>query len=118
LSLGMLLAGLLDVDIPLSQLRADLRVPQVLTAEVPVPFAQMGATMRLLRDTLEASAQTLITVDGLRVSDGDAFWLIAPDPQEPLVRLYSSHPDPSEARHQLEALRTKVLAARDHMAAS
>jgi len=116
LTLGMLLAGLLDTGVPLSQLRADLRVPQVLTGEVPVPFSQMGATMRLLRDTLEASAQRLITIDGLRATDGDAFWLVAPDPQEPLVRLYSSHPDHDDARHQLEVLRTQVLASRDHMA--
>ncbi len=113
-SLGYLLSGLEHVRQPLSRLRRAIKVPKVHVDEIPVSYAQMGYTMRELRAQAEAeSHEHLIAIDGIRLSDHDRFWLVAPDQQEPLLKVWVSDEDESAATATIAKLHQQVRSIRD-----
>ncbi len=113
-SLGYLLSGLEHVRQPLSRLRRAIKVPKVHVDEIPVSYAQMGYTMRELRAQAEAeSHEHLIAIDGIRLSDHARFWLVAPDQQEPLLKVWVSDEDESAATATIAKLHQQVRSIRD-----
>jgi mannose-1-phosphate guanylyltransferase/phosphomannomutase len=114
ISLEILLAGLAERDARLSELRRSVPTYQVAADEVPVPYALMGHTMRQLRSFAEARYRdSLTTIDGVRVEGTDWFWLVAPDHQEPLVRLWVGAKTDQDAAERLSELKMKVAVMRD-----
>ncbi|MGC9154839.1 MAG: sugar phosphate nucleotidyltransferase [Ferrimicrobium sp.] len=113
-SLAYLLSGLEHVRQPLSRLRRGIQVPKVHVDEISVSYAQMGYTMRELRTRAESdSNEQLIVIDGIRVGDGDRFWLIAPDQQEPLLKVWVSDDDDAAANAMIAKLHEQVRTIRD-----
>jgi phosphomannomutase len=113
-SLGYLLSGLEHVRQPLSRLRRSVTVPKVHVDEIAVSYAQMGYTMRALRTWAEADPHAeLIAIDGIRVSDKDRFWLIAPDQLEPLLKVWVCDNDDVAASAMIATLHERVRVIRD-----
>lgn len=113
-SLGYLLSGLEHVRQPLSRLRRAITVPKVHVDEIPVSYAQMGYTMRELRAQAETEPhEHLIAIDGIRLCDHDRFWLVAPDQQEPLLKVWVSDEDEAAATAMIARLHQQVRSIRD-----
>jgi len=116
-TLGLALEALAAQQIDLATVIERTPPETTLADGVPVPYGLLGATMRALRALAEAHHPTeLVATDGLRAQFGDRYWLLAPDPQEPVVNVVVGAQDPEAARADLAMLRGEVATRRDEAA--
>lgn len=113
-TLGLILEALATTGTDLAHVIDRTPAETTVAEAVPVPYAVLGATMRGLRTFAEEQGPVeLVATDGLRAQFQDRFWLLSPDPQEPVVTVIVGAADPEVAKDDLAVLRTAVAARRD-----
>jgi mannose-1-phosphate guanylyltransferase / phosphomannomutase len=73
---------------PVSELVAELPRPTLAHRALPCPWSRKGLVMRLLNEQLAATRQ-LDLMDGVKAYDERGWVQVLPDPDEPLVHLYT-----------------------------
>jgi mannose-1-phosphate guanylyltransferase/phosphomannomutase len=86
-SLCKLLELLAPVRRPISELVADLPAPTLVHRQLQCPFALKGLVMRVLTERLKG--RRLDLTDGVKVFERRGWVQVLPDPDEPLLHLYS-----------------------------
>jgi len=86
-ALVKLLELLSRADVTLKQVVDQLPPSHVVMREVAVPWEAKGVVMRRILE--ERNEERVETVDGVKAFRADAWALVIPDPQEPLVRVWA-----------------------------
>ncbi len=85
----------------LSQIDARIPVANVVSRDVPTPWAAKGQVMRTLVES--AAGRPLDTTDGVRVVEHDGRWaLMIPDPAQPVTHVWAEAPDREAATALLD----------------
>ena len=94
-SLCKLLELLAPLDKPLSELVAGLPQSTVVHRQVRCPWALKGTVMRVLTERMKG--KKVDTLDGIKVFDKRGWAQVLPDPDEPLVHVYTEGKTPEDA---------------------
>jgi mannose-1-phosphate guanylyltransferase/phosphomannomutase len=86
-SLCKLLELLAPIELPLSELIADLPASTVVHRQIACPWALKGLVMRVLTERLKG--RELDLTDGIKVIDERGWAEVLPDPDEPLIHVYA-----------------------------
>jgi mannose-1-phosphate guanylyltransferase / phosphomannomutase len=105
-SLCKLLELLAPVERPLSELVAELPSSTLVHRPLQCPWAMKGTVMRALTERLRGREVDL--VDGIKVFDERGWAQVQPDPDEPLLHLYSEGRTEEESVDLEEELRRIV----------
>jgi mannose-1-phosphate guanylyltransferase / phosphomannomutase len=104
-SLAKLLELLAPVNLPLSELVAELPQTTLVHHQLPCPWALKGLVMRVLNERL--AGRELDLTDGIKLFDERGWAHVLPDPDEPLIHLYAegeTHAISEELAHELRML--------------
>jgi mannose-1-phosphate guanylyltransferase/phosphomannomutase len=105
-SLCKLLELLAPVEQPLSSLVAGLPASTLVHRQLPCPWSQKGAVMRILTERLKG--RDLDLLDGIKVTDRRGWAQVLPDPDEPLVHIYAEGRDEQKSLELESELRALV----------
>ncbi|HKP17705.1 MAG TPA: sugar phosphate nucleotidyltransferase [Gaiellaceae bacterium] len=109
-SLCKLLELLAPIELPLSELIADLPASTVVHRQLACPWALKGLVMRVLTERLKG--RELDLTDGIKVLDERGWAEVLPDPDEPLIHVYAegaSDDASAELEAELHALIEEVM---------
>jgi mannose-1-phosphate guanylyltransferase/phosphomannomutase len=109
MSLAKLLEYLHFAEVPLSRLVDELPEPFIAKKTVYCPWEKKGKVIRRVVERFKGSKMELM--DGVKVFDGDSlerWFLVVPDAEEPLVKIYSEGKDAREARARAEDIATFI----------
>lgn len=95
-TLGKLLDALATRPAPLSSIVHDLPKVHIAHEAAPTPWADKGTVMRLIMD--QVKDRDVLLVDGVKISHGNDWALVLPDPEEPLTHVWAEAGSDHEAR--------------------
>jgi mannose-1-phosphate guanylyltransferase/phosphomannomutase len=107
-ALCKLLELLAAADRPVSELVAALPSPTLVHREVACPWARKGLVMRLLNERL--ADRELDLLDGLKAGDERGWVQVLPDPDEPVIHLYSEGRSEAETEQLADELEEEIAA--------
>jgi mannose-1-phosphate guanylyltransferase/phosphomannomutase len=107
-ALCKLLELLAAADRPVSELVAALPSPTLVHREVACPWARKGLVMRLLNERL--ADRELDLLDGLKAGDERGWVQVLPDPDEPVIHLYSEGRSEAETEELADELEEEIAA--------
>jgi mannose-1-phosphate guanylyltransferase/phosphomannomutase len=99
-SLCKLLELLAPLDVPLSQLVAEVPATTLVHRQLHCPWSMKGLVMRLLNERYADQAVDL--TDGIKVFEERGWMQVLPDPDEPVLHLYAEGAT-EEASEELQA---------------
>jgi mannose-1-phosphate guanylyltransferase/phosphomannomutase len=99
-SLCKLLELLAPLDVPLSQLVAEVPATTLVHRQLHCPWSMKGLVMRLLNERYADQAVDL--TDGIKVFEERGWMQVLPDPDEPVLHLYAEG-ETEEASEALQA---------------
>jgi mannose-1-phosphate guanylyltransferase/phosphomannomutase len=86
-SLAHLLQLLAPVELPVSELVAELPEPTLVRRGLPCPWALKGTVMRVLNERF--ADRDVDLTDGIKVFDERGWFEVLPDPDEPVIHVYA-----------------------------
>ncbi len=90
----------------LSEVVAELPVLHVVEETVPTPWEQKGAVMRTLVE--RTKERDVVLVDGVKIRFPEGWVLVAPDPEEPVTRVWAEGQSDHDARRLAEEFTRRI----------
>ena len=105
-ALVQLLSLLAITELTLAEVVGEIDPIDIVSDSVVTPWESKGMVMRVLLETLNEADPILI--DGIYIARPNGWYLIVPDPVEPLTNIWAEFDDPAEAHELIDDIRGRI----------